>query len=165
MSILKIFRKKPEPIVINDELGSFILKNPEKDKLYKGKINWLGESAYVNLHCDSADSLVANSALEYLRKIVAKADDWDKKIREYVADDMSDEAGMVEIWGDSMNSDDDVSLITREEFLSRISIGFIDIEPNGDIFFDYDLDGMFTDHGMGIDANISGEMLSCSLWG
>ena len=102
---------------------------------------------------------------EYLRKIAAKADDWDKKIREYVADDMSDEAGMVEIWGDSMNSDDDVSLITREEFLSRISIGFIDIEPNGDIFFDYDLDGMFTDHGMGIDANISGEILSCSLWG
>ena len=165
MSILNFFKKKSKPIIINDELGTFILKNPKKDKLYRGKIKWLDDDVYVSLHCDSVDSITANIALENLRKIAAKAEDWDKRIRKCIADNKSDKDGMVEIWGDSMDTDDDISQITKEEFLSRISIGFIHIYPNGEIFFDYDMDGMFTDHGMGIDANISGEISSCGLWG
>ena len=41
----------------------------------------------------------------------------------------------------------------------------MDISPNGDIYFDYSLDDMFTDHGEGIFANISGEIFSAGLQG
>lgn len=39
------------------------------------------------------------------------------------------------------------------------------VYPNGEVYFDYDLDEMFTDHGLGISANISGEILSVGLVG
>ena len=163
MSIIKFFKKKPEPIVINDALGSFILE--EKYKLYEGKINWLGQDVSVSLHCDNVDSLTANITLENLRKIMAKAADWDKKLRQSAVEDMAGEDGMIEIWGDEMDSDDNIPPITAEEFLSRISLSFMHIYPNGEIYFDYDLDGMFTDHGLGIYADISGENLSPRLMG
>lgn len=165
MSILDLFRKKPEPLVIHDELGTFIMKDPVNDRSYSGEISWLGENVYVDLYCSSDGSHTADIALGNLRRLVENADDWDKKVREYIADDMSDEDGTVEIWGDDEDDEDDVSQITREEFLSRISAGFINIYPNGDIFFDYNLDEMFTDHGMGVSADISGEISSCGLWG
>lgn len=163
MSILNFFKKKSEPFVINDDIGTFT--KTKKDKLYRGKIKWLDvDDVFVSLYCDSDDSITANIALENLRNIVAKAEEWDEQIKKYIANNMSDKYGMVEIWGDT-DTDDDISQITKEEFLSRISIGFIHIYPNGEIFFDYDMNGMFTDHGMGVDANISGEISSCGLWG
>lgn len=166
MSFFDLFKKKPEPLVINDELGTFTNKNPGKDNFYSGEINMLGKNVSVDLKCDSADSATADIALENFRRFAESADEWDKKIRNYIADYMSDEDGTVEIWGDDEDSDeDDVSQITREEFLRRISIGFIIIYPNGDLFIDYNMDGMFSNHGMGISADISGEILSCGLWG
>lgn len=163
MSIFHFFKKKSEPFLINDALGTF--KRQKKTNFYHGSIKWIDEDVYVSLHCDSVDSLTANIALENLRKITVKAEEWDKKIKKYIADDLSDQNGMVEIWGDDMDTDNDISQITKKEFLSRISIGFIHLYPNGEIFFDYNMDGMFTDHGMGVYANISGEISSCELWG
>lgn len=165
MSILKLFKRKSKSLVINNELGTFVLRHPGKDKAYKGTISWLDTEAIVNLELDNNETLTADVALENLRKIAVKAAEWDRKIRQYAAEDMADSDGMIEIWGNSDDADSDFSYITKEEFISRISIGFIYIYMNGEIFFDYDLDGMFTDHGLGIDANISGEILSSQIWG
>lgn len=165
MSILRLFRKKPNPIIINDELGTFILKNPLKDKTYDGEISWLGREVSVSLYCDSGDSLTADIALENLRKIAAESADWDKRLRQCAVEYMASEDGSVEIWGDAADSGDTIPPITTEEFLSRISLGFMYVYPNGQIYFDFDLDEMFTDHGLGIYANISGEISSVGLMG
>ena len=77
---------------------------------------------------------------------------------------MCNKDGMVEIWGD-WDEESEAEPITKDEFLSRISIGFIHINPVDEIYFDYNLDGMFTDHGYGIYANFSSEILSFGLEG
>ena len=41
----------------------------------------------------------------------------------------------------------------------------IGIAVAASIFFDYNLDDMFTDHGLGVNADISGKIESCALWG
>ena len=157
-------KRKPDTIVLNDNLGTFTLTNFGKTgKIYRGRINWLGEDVYVTLFPNDIISLNADKALENLRRIAENAADWDKRLRQYAAEDMSDN-GKVEIWGDGA-SDDIPSPITTKEFMNRISLGFIHIHPDGYIYFDYDLDGMFTDHGLGIDANISGEIFSAGLEG
>lgn len=158
MSIFNFFRKKSEPIVIKNELGTFIMQNPKKYRFYSGCIKWLDNDVDVSLHCDGVDSLTADTALENLRKIVADADEWDKKIRKYIADDMSDKDGLIETWSDDTK-------ITKEVFLNRISIGFMHIYPNDEIYFDYDMDGMFTEHSVGIWTDISGNISWCELWG
>ena len=161
MSILSLFRKKPDSITINDEMGTFILQNPLKDKLYDGEIKWLGREVSVSLYCDSGDSPAADIALENLRRIVAESAGWDKKLRQCAVEYAAGEDGFVEIWGENA----DFPPITTEEFLCRISLGFLYVYPNGEIYFDYDLDEMFADHGLGIYANISGEILSVGLMG
>lgn len=176
MSILNFFKGKQKTrqakngsVVINDELGTFTLERFGKESyIFKGEINMLGEEVIVTLHSDTDNSLTANTALENLRKIVADADNWNKFLKEYIADDMSEEDGTIEIWGDGNNFDepsDDILTVTREEFINRISIGFIQLYPNDEVYFDYDLDEMFTDHGMGITVNMSKEVSSCGLVG
>lgn len=165
MSILRLFRKKPDSIIINDEIGTFILKNPLEDKTYDGDIKWLGKEVSVSLYCDSGGSLTADIALENLHRIAAEPDAWDKKLRQCAVEYIAGEDGTVEIWGNAEDSGDTLPSITTEEFLNRISLGFMFVYPNGEVYFDYDLDEMFTDHGLGISANISGEILSVGLVG
>ena len=162
MSIWSIFRKKPEPLVIQDGLGVFTLEDPQKSRLYEGEINWLGQEVSVSLYCDDG-ALTAETALENLRRLMAEAADWDAKLRQCAVEEMSGEDGMVEIWGDG--TEEEVPPITAAEFLSRISLGFLDVYPNGELYFDYDLDGMFTDHGLGICADMLGKALSVGLVG
>ena len=162
MSIWKLFQKKPEPLVIQDRLGTFILKDPRKPRYYEGEADWLGKKADVSLYCDDG-ALTAETALENLRRLMAEAADWDAKLRQCAVEEMSGEDGMVEIWGDG--TEEEVPPITAAEFLSRISLGFLDVYPNGGLYFDYDLDGMFTDHGLGICADMSGKSLSVGLMG
>ena len=81
MSIWSIFRKKPEPLVIQDGLGVFTLEDPQKSRLYEGEINWLGQEVSVSLYCDDG-ALTAETALENLRRLMAEAADWDAKLRQ-----------------------------------------------------------------------------------
>ena len=97
MSILSLFRKKPDSITINDEMGTFILQNPLKDKLYDGEIKWLGREVSVSLYCDNGDSPSADIALENLRKIVAESADWDKKLRQCAVEYAAGEDGLIEL--------------------------------------------------------------------
>lgn len=163
MSILGLFKGKPKPLVIHDELGTFTLKHPGKDSAYKGTIQWLDTESLVSLEIDNGETMTASTALETLHRIAADAAGWDKRIREYAANDMADSNGIIETWED--DGDDGFSFLTKEAFISRISIGFIYIHSDGSIFFDYDLDGMFTDHGLGVSVDISGEILSSGIYG
>lgn len=148
--------------MIQDGLGVFTLKDPGKSRFYEGEINWLGQEVSVSLYCDDG-ALTAKTALENLRRIVAEAAGWDARLRQCAVEDMAGEDGMVEIWGDG--TEEEPPPVTAAEFLSRISLGFMDVYPNGELYFDYDLDEMFTDHGLGICADMAGEKLSVGLVG
>ena len=163
MSIWKLFQKKPEPLVIQDRLGTFILKDLRKPRYYEGEADWLGKKADVSLYCDDG-ALTAETALENLRRLMAEAADWDAKLRQCAVEEMSGEDGMVEIWGDGTEPGEPPP-ITVKEFCSRISLGFMYVYPNGELYFDYDLDGMFTDHGLGICADMPGSVQSVGLMG
>lgn len=172
MSILeKLFRKnkeqtaKPVPIVITNELGSFTNAKLRELRQFEGEVDWCGKTVTVFLGNDSDESETIDKASDILRKLLDNADEWDKKLKEYSADDLCESDGLIHIWGSCEQFEDDVKPVTKKEYMERISLGFMDISPNGDIYFDYDLDEMFTDHGMGINANISGEIFSSGLEG
>lgn len=165
MLISGLFRRKPEPLIINDPLGKFTLQNPKKDNTYEGEIDWLGTEVFVDLETDGPDSHTADAALKILRKIAEETAQWDRRLRQYAAEEMSDGDGKVEVWEGDEDSDDGYSYLTKEEFISRISMGFIHINKDGTIAFYYDTDGMFTDHNLEIRADISGEILCADLCG
>lgn len=163
MSILKWFRRKPEALVIQDELGTFLLEHPQSDRFYEGTVPWPPEEeALVDLEIDGGEPPAADAALAHLCGIMAEAGEWDRRLRAYAADEMAGGDGWIETWEDE---DSGGSRRTREEFIRRLSIGFIRVHRDGTLFFYYDLDGMFTDHGLGIHANISGEIFSYEICG
>lgn len=170
MSIFHFFKKKPapvsakpQPIVIQDPLGDFTRYNPETDDRFEGRITWLGETVEVTLYLDEGESSSPDKALAHLHQLVDHAEQWDTRLRQAGLQDMANPDGTVDIWGDGMK--EEPSTISSEEFIRRISLAFLLVYPDGDLYFDYDLDEMFTDHGLGIHATISGEIGPCGLEG
>lgn len=164
MSIFLKKPQKPEPLIINNKIGTFILRDPQRDNYYEGEIILLGEKHYINLEPDSEDKKTAYKALGHLHKFVSDAEKWDRRIKEYITENFVEDDGMVDIWGGT-DPYDKPSRIKKEEFYSRLSFGFACIYKSGELGIDYDPDEMFTDHGIFVSANISGEILSANLYG
>lgn len=104
MSIFSLFKSrsktKHKSIVIESKYGIFTShKFGKNGVVFDGKINWLDDIVDVSLHTNSTESLMADKSLEILCKIAENATEWDKKLRQYGADEFSDDNGMIEIWG------------------------------------------------------------------
>ena len=161
MSILGLFKRKPEPLVLHSELGTFVLEHPQKDRFYEGELSWLGTEVSVDLEAGSGET--ADAAMGHLRRIMASAADWEERVRAFAAEELSGGGRTIETWEE--DGEGGASELTREAFLRRVSIGFIRIHADGELYFYYDMDGMFTDHGLGVYANISGEISSAEICG
>lgn len=161
----KLFHKepKPEPIIITNNLGSFTYY--EKTNQFEGSVEWCGDTLDVFLEPDEGEMLSINASLEHLRNLLVHAQEWEQKLKAHSADEMAESDGLIHIWGSPEQLQDDLPPITKKEYMERMSLGFFQVYANGDIYFDYNLDDMFTDHGMGIQANISGEIFSAGLEG
>ena len=157
-------KKKPEPLVIEDELGTFTMKNPETDKFFSGEIDLPSGKVDIMLEPDGNESVSAQNALRHLHTFVPNAADWDTRIKQSAADEFAEKDGTIETWG-GCESDSEGETISKEEFMRRIAMNFICFYSDGSIFLDYNLDDMFTDHGLGVNADISGKIESCALWG
>ena len=99
-----------------------------------------------------------------IRAFAANAAKWDADIKQFAADEFARADGMIETWG-GCEDDSEGEVISKEEFMRRISLNFIQFYRDGSIFLDYDLDDLFTDHGLGVHADVSGRIESCALWG
>ena len=153
-------KSKPEPVVIHDSLGTFTLNR----KNYEGEVKLPECEITVFLETDGEEKTTAFASLQSLRAFVKNAADWDERIRQFAADDFAGKDGTIEIWGDC-DGNNEGGIISKDEFMRRISMNFIQFYADGSLFFDYDLDEMFTDHGLGVHAHISGRIESCALWG
>ena len=153
-------KPKPEPLVIEDELGTFTL---DKEN-FCGDVTLPGRKISVFLQTDGDGQTTADAALKSLHTFVQKVEEWDAAIKKFAADDFAKKDGTIETWG-SCDSDSEDEIISKEEFMRRITMNFIQFYRDGSIFLDYDLDDMYTDHGLGVDADISGKIESCALWG
>ena len=153
-------KPKPEPLVIEDELGTFTL---DKEN-FCGDVTLPGRKISVFLQTDGDGQTTADAALKSLHTFVQKVEEWDAAIKKFAADDFAKKDGTIETWG-SCDSDSEGEIISKEKFMRRITMNFIQFYRDGSIFLDYDLDDMYTDHGLGVDADISGKIESCALWG
>ncbi len=154
---------KSEPFVIDDLLGRFTLTDPKKKTSYCGDIELLGRSVTVFVETDGKEEKTAFASLNNLRAFAANASDWDARIKKFAADHFANKDGTIETWGGC--DDREGETISKDEFMRRISMNFIQFYSDGSIFLDYSLDNMFTDHGLGVNADISGKIESCFLWG
>lgn len=142
-------------------MGRFTL---EKGNSYSGDVMLLGREVSVFLETDGEGITTADAALQALHVFAEDVRKWDAEIKKSAADEFAREDGMIETWG-GCEDDSEGEVISKEEFMRRIEMNFIQFYRDGSLFFDYSLDDMFTDHGLGVNADISGRIFSCALWG
>ncbi len=152
-----------QPVVIHTEdLGDFTMQRSGVRVEFSGRIMWMGEECEVTLCPDAVNAVrTMDKSLEMLKVLVSSMDQWDRKIKDFAADEMAEDDGMIYTW----EGDEGETPVSKEEFKRRLSDGSIYVEPSGDFCFSFELDEMFTDHSMSVKGNISGKMDSVSLEG
>lgn len=91
---------------------------------------------------------------EVLRHIFADLKVWDKSIKEYAFEKLS------ELVNDWCEQD-----ITKEEFVQRIGVPDITVDIDGSVEVMFDSDGMFTDHSIVIDIDENGNFKKAGIIG
>ena len=155
------FLKKKEPVVIRDTYGVFVLE--KNGRGYRGEVDWLGERISVTLSCDSREGITADKALTALHSLMENAPVWDARLKDRCCEDLSGAEGMVEIWKE--DTDAQPVRIPKEKFRENLRMGFVHIHPDGSLFFDLEPGDLFGDHGIGMDADISGTIDGADLFG
>ncbi len=131
-------------------------KLDKKYRWYDGEVEWQGDTARVILHLDK-ESRDASHQLEQLKTILENQTQWDHRIRQYAADELIDLAN------DWMESDGIV--ISKEEFMQRIGVPDIDIEPDRSSEFSYGDDDIFAGHWIVVEVNELGEPVAADIEG
>ena len=167
MSILsKLFgSKKPEREfkVIHDKYCDFTDADDVSE--YKGTVKWHNYDCDIVLDVDEypSDNPTIEKALAVFHMLYENMENWDRKVKECAAAEFMDENGMVEIWGDG--KEDNVPPMPKEDFINELDVFEMHIKENGELTFRIPADGLFTDHELVIETDISGENMTCSLCG
>lgn len=144
-----------KPVLIQDELGTFTL-NREYD-WFEGEISWLGSTQRVLLDQDE-DGDTANGALQTLRMLMSDASKWDKILRDYAAEQLTE---LANDWQD----DEDEDGITKEAFAERIGTPSFHISSDGSFEAEYEDDDMFYGHWIVVYGNADGELDDANIEG
>lgn len=159
----EIKHKKEEKISFKDDvLGEFILDR--EFSWFEGDIDWLGNPCTIYLETDEEDGETADKAFEVLKELYYNIKQWDNKLREFAAEELT---ALANDWQDDADREDadGVAEITKEEFAKRIGLSEVTISPEGDMTIYFYDDEMFWGHSIVLDANINGEIDSADIAG
>lgn len=145
-----------------DGLDEFVVKNGQAE----GQILWddSDETSEVDvvLTCDVDNPKTAVSATAHFLKMLADKEAFKARLFDAVVNHLADENGMIDTW--EGEGEGDVSL-TTEEFVGRLSLEAIFVNPDGSGCAEVGLDEMFTDHCFEVNINSDGSFEAQGLLG
>ena len=134
-----ILEEQKKPVTFWEEgLGTFTL-NRQVD-WFETEVDWLG--GQISLVFDAEEDRA--EALRKAKALLASAASWDKRVREYAADDLLASAND---WAEDEE-------ITREQFIQRMELESIEIRADGSFEFWFADGDMFYGHSI----HVSGDM-------
>ena len=134
-----ILEEQKKPVTFWEEgLGTFTL-NRQVD-WFETEVDWLG--GQISLVFDAEEDRA--EVLQRAKTLLADAASWDKRVREYAADDLLASAND---WAEDEE-------ITREQFIQRMELESIEIRADGSFEFWFADGDMFYGHSI----HVSGDM-------
>lgn len=134
-----ILEEQKKPVTFWEEgLGTFTL-NRQVD-WFETEVDWLG--GQISLVFDAEEDRA--EVLQRAKTLLAGAASWDKRVREYAADDLLASAND---WAEDEE-------ITREQFIQRMELESIEIRADGSFEFWFADGDMFYGHSI----HVSGDM-------
>lgn len=140
-----ILEEQKKPVTFWEEgLGTFTL-NRQVD-WFETEIQWLG--AEISLVFDAEEDRA--EVLRKAKALLANAVSWDKRVREYAADELLE---LANDWAEQME-DEEPQEIAREQFMERMELESIEIRADGSFEFWFADGDMFYGHSI----HVSGDM-------
>ncbi|CAD5688418.1 Uncharacterized protein conserved in bacteria [Escherichia coli] len=143
--LLNIQKEYRKPVIVEDQqLGTFVLN---KDRAcFRGKLTWDNQDISVTVDVDKDDRSTWQQAFENLRFFLNNMQQKDQEFRQYAAEQLT------ELANDWLQDEEDDE-ITEDMFLSRISIGALVVDYNGEYTAYYNDDDMFWGHVIDVSGN------------
>ena len=126
-----------------------------------GEVPWCGKAIGGEVALAAGDEAQRDECLATLRKLCQNSEAIDARARAYACQQMLANANK---WKQA-DEKADGNPITPEEFQRRLVMSGATVWPKGKggVLLQYEPDGMFTDHGLNLYLNDSGEFCDCSL--
>lgn len=163
---------------INSEILGKLILNKELDWYEtENNLEWCGEDVEFSISPDGENDI--NEFLPLAEEFYKNRQEWDKKLREFSASQLTENANdwaYEEEYDEEDYDDEDeddmdeesesFKEITEKEFAERISIDGITLYTDGNFNVFYNDDDMFLGHSIVINGNIkTGELESADLFG
>ena len=140
-----ILEEQKKPVTFWEEgLGTFTL-NRQVD-WFETEIQWLG--AEISLVFDAEEDRA--EVLRKAKALLADAVSWDRRVREYAADELLE---LANDWAEQME-DEEPQEIAREQFMERMELESIEIRADGSFEFWFADGDLFYGHSI----HVSGDM-------
>ena len=128
-------------MTFDESLGSF-----------EGEVEISGQNIYFGISVDDInDKETVDRLISEFKKFISEFDKWDKRIREFSAEKLTDNAN--DWLRDSLEDDEEFVEITEEKFAERMVLNSIGFDENGFEVF-YDDDDMFWGHSILVDGTL-----------
>ena len=138
-----ILEEYSKPVYYKDEeLGNF-----ELDKsidMFSKDIEWNDDN--ISVLFKNIDEEVNKKSVAIIRKIFTNKKDIDKKLKDYISENMLEDAN-------SWNDDDDKPHINKEDFVKLITLTSINIIYEDNITFYFDDGDIFSGHVIAVDSD------------
>ncbi len=132
-------------MTFDESLGSF-----------EGEVEISGQNIYFGISVDDInDKETVDRLISEFKKFISEFDKWDKRIREFSAEKLTDNAN--DWLRDSLEDDEEFVEITEEKFAERMVLNSIGFDENGFEVF-YDDDDMFWGHSILVDGTLENGM-------
>ena len=118
----------------------------------EGEVEINGKKIYFGISVDDInDKETVEKLISKFKKFISEFDKWDKDIREFSAEKLTDNAN--DWLQDSLEDDEEFVEITEEKFAERMVLNSIGFDENGFEVF-YDDDDMFWGHSILVDGTL-----------
>ena len=141
-----ILEEQKKPVTFWEEgLGTFTL-NRQVD-WFETELDWLG--AEISLVFDQDENRA--DCVMNAKALLADAAGWDRRVREYAADELLE---LANDWSQDMDEDGGAVEVTREQFMERMELEAVQVEPDGSFEFWFGDGWLFAGHSIRVTGSL-----------
>ena len=141
-----ILEEQKKPVTFWEEgLGTFALNR--QVNWFETELDWLG--AEISLVFDQDENRA--DCVMNAKALLADAGSWDKRVREYAADELLE---LANDWSQGMDEDGGAVEVTREQFVERMELESIEVRADGSFQFWFGDGDLFYGHSIWVSGDL-----------
>ena len=153
----ELLEEYKRPVVIKDDLLGELKLNKQLS-FFEGQANWQSRSISISLDVDKDCEKSWENALNAAKQIIAEQDNWDKKMRDFAAKELT---SLANDW----QEDDDDAEITMQDFAKRIKLMTLSVAADGSFAAYHNDDEMFWGHSVTVYGSLEHGIKSAQMEG